>query len=50
MAGSFTIDSLGGAFIEKVDGEPHAVVGLSVSMLRELLASAGVKITDLWDR
>lgn len=50
VAGSFTIDSLGGAFIEKVDGDPHAVVGLSVSMLRELLASAGVKITDLWDR
>lgn len=50
VAGSFTIDSLGGAFIEKVDGDPHAVVGLSVSMLRELLASAGVKITDLWNR
>lgn len=49
VAGSFTIDSLGGAFIEKVDGDPHAVVGLSVSMLRELLASAGVKITDLWN-
>ena len=50
VAGSFTIDSLGGAFIEKVDGDPHAVVGLSVSMLRELLASAGVKITDLWEK
>ena len=48
VAGSFTIDSLGGAFIEKVDGDPHAVVGLSVSTLRNLLASADVRIIDLW--
>ena len=48
VAGSFTIDSLGGAFIERVDGDPHAVVGLSVSTLRQLLASAGVRIIDLW--
>jgi septum formation protein len=48
VAGSFTIDSRGGAFIERVDGDPHAVVGLSVSTLRKLLASAHVQITDLW--
>ena len=47
-AGSFTIDGLGGAFIRKVDGDPHAVVGLSVSTLRGLLAAANVRITDLW--
>ncbi|GGH89793.1 Maf family protein [Arthrobacter liuii] len=47
-AGSFTIDGLGGAFIRKVDGDPHAVVGLSVSTLRGLLAAAHVRITDLW--
>ncbi|KNH14383.1 septum formation inhibitor Maf [Arthrobacter sp. ZBG10] len=47
-AGSFTIDGLGGAFISKVDGDPHAVVGLSVSTLRGLLAQAQVRITDLW--
>ena len=47
-AGSFTIDGLGGAFIRKVNGDPHAVVGLSVSTLRGLLASANVRITDLW--
>lgn len=47
-AGSFTIDGLGGAFIRKVDGDPHAVVGLSVSTLRSLLAAANVRITDLW--
>ncbi|WP_370665167.1 Maf family protein [Arthrobacter luteolus] len=48
VAGSFTIDSLGGAFIERVVGDPHAVVGLSVSTLRHLLASAGVGVTSLW--
>jgi septum formation protein len=31
-----------------VDGDPHAVVGLSVSTLRSLLAQADVRITELW--
>ncbi|MCX2749760.1 Maf family protein [Arthrobacter sp. MI7-26] len=49
-AGSFTIDGLGGAFIRKVDGDPHAVVGLSISTLRDLLGQANVGITELWTR
>lgn len=47
-AGSFTIDGLGGAFLSRVDGDPHAVVGLSISTLRGLLAGAGVRLTDWW--
>ena len=47
-AGSFTIDGYGGAFIRKVDGDPHAVVGLSISTLRALLGQAQVGITELW--
>jgi septum formation protein len=47
-AGSFTIDGYGGAFIRKVDGDPHAVVGLSISTLRGLLGQAQVSITELW--
>ncbi|WP_320537863.1 nucleoside triphosphate pyrophosphatase [Pseudarthrobacter sp. IC2-21] len=47
-AGSFTIDGFGGAFIRKVDGDPHTVVGLSISTLRALLGQAQVRITDLW--
>ena len=47
-AGSFTIDGYGGAFIRKVDGDPHAVVGLSISTLRGLLGQAQVGITELW--
>ncbi|MHA7155277.1 Maf family protein [Arthrobacter sp. TMN-50] len=48
VAGSFTIDGLGGAFITRVDGDPHAVVGLSVSTLRGLLGSAGLTVMDFW--
>jgi septum formation protein len=47
-AGSFTIDGYGGAFIRKVDGDPHTVVGLSISTLRSLLGQAQVGITELW--
>ncbi|WP_229866575.1 Maf family protein [Sinomonas cellulolyticus] len=47
-AGSFTIDGLGGAFLSRVDGDPHTVVGLSISTLRALLAHAGVRLTDWW--
>jgi septum formation protein len=49
-AGSFTIDGYGGAFIRKVDGDPHTVVGLSISTLRGLLGQAKVGITELWTR
>lgn len=47
-AGSFTIDGYGGAFIRKVDGDPHTVVGLSISTLRGLLGQAQVHVTELW--
>ena len=47
-AGSFTIDGYGGAFIRKVDGDPHPVVGLSISTLRGLLGQAQVNVTELW--
>ncbi|WP_104091124.1 nucleoside triphosphate pyrophosphatase [Arthrobacter sp. GMC3] len=48
VAGGFTIDGLAGAFITGVDGDPHTVVGLSISTLRRLLAKTGVSITALW--
>ncbi len=50
VAGAFTIDSLGGAFISEVRGDPHAVVGLSLALVRELLLEFGVTWTDLWNR
>lgn len=47
-AGAFTIDGLGGAFIESIEGDPHGVVGLSLPLLRRLLAQLDVTWTDLW--
>lgn len=48
-AGGFTIDGRGAAFVHRVEGDPNAVVGLSVSTLRQLLSSAGLSVTDLWE-
>jgi septum formation protein len=48
VAGAFTIDGLGGAFVDGVDGDPHTVVGLSLPLLRRLLAEAEVSWTSLW--
>jgi septum formation protein len=48
VAGAFTIDARGAAFIERIDGDPHAVVGLSVPLLRILVRSLGIEWTDLW--
>jgi septum formation protein len=50
VAGAFTIDSLGGAFISEVRGDPHAVVGLSLALVRELLLEFGVSWPELWNR
>ena len=50
VAGAFTIDSLGAAFITRVEGDPHAVVGLSIALLRDLLREFGVEWTSFWNR
>lgn len=48
VAGAFTVDSLGGAFITRVDGDPSTVVGMSLSTIRRLVGELGVTWTDLW--
>jgi septum formation protein len=48
VAGAFTIDGLGGAFVRRIDGDPHNVVGISLPLLREMLATLGVSWPDLW--
>ena len=48
VAGAFTVDGLGGPFVERIDGDYHTVVGLSLPLLRRLLAALGVPITSLW--
>jgi septum formation protein len=49
VAGAFTVDSLGGAFISRVEGDPSTVVGMSVSTLRLLVREVGVEWTALWN-
>ncbi|OKL50240.1 Maf family protein [Boudabousia marimammalium] len=48
VAGSFTVDGLGGAFIDRVEGDYHSVVGISLPLLRRILNSEGANWTDLW--
>jgi septum formation protein len=50
VAGGFTLDGLGAPFVRRVDGDPAAVVGLSLAMLRTQLGRRGLAITDLWRR
>jgi len=50
VAGAFTIDSLGAPFISEVRGDPHAVVGLSVALVRSLLLEFDVRWHTLWNR
>ncbi|MPV48801.1 MULTISPECIES: nucleoside triphosphate pyrophosphatase [unclassified Pseudactinotalea] len=48
VAGAFTLDGLGGAFVSGVRGDHHGVVGLSLPLLRTLLAGLGIGWTSLW--
>ena len=49
VAGAFTIDSLGAAFIDRIDGDPSTVVGVSVPALRRMANELGVFWPDLWN-
>ncbi len=50
VAGAFTLDGLGGWFVEGVDGDPSSVVGISLPLTRRLLGAVGVSVVDLWRR
>ncbi len=47
VAGAFTIDGLGGWYVESIAGDHHNVVGLSLPLLRRMLAELGYRVTDL---
>lgn len=47
VAGAFTIDGLGGWFVECVEGDHHNVVGLSLPLLRRLILALGYTLADL---
>ncbi|MBH1935493.1 septum formation inhibitor Maf [Streptomyces sp. AV19] len=48
VAGAFTLDGRSAPFVEGIDGDPGNVIGLSLPLLRRLLAEQGTAITDLW--
>lgn len=50
VAGAFTLDGLGGWFVEGIDGDPSSVIGISLPLTRRLLAEVGVSVVDLWKR
>ena len=48
VAGGFTLDGLGGWFIDGIDGDPSNVIGVSLPLLRSLVARAGLSVAALW--
>ena len=50
VAGAFTIDSLAAPFIERVDGDPSTVVGMSLPTLRRMVRELGIEWHELWNR
>ncbi|MDT5069005.1 MAG: nucleoside triphosphate pyrophosphatase [Mycobacterium sp.] len=48
VAGAFTLDGLGGWFVERIDGDPSNVIGISLPLTLRMLQSAGLSISALW--
>jgi septum formation protein len=48
MAGAFTIEGLGGWFVDSIEGDHNNVIGISIPLLRRLLLDLGITIPDLW--
>ena len=48
VAGAFTLDGIGGPFVDSIEGDPSNVVGLSLPLLRRLLGRLGVAVNELW--
>jgi septum formation protein len=48
VAGAFTLDGIGGSFVDAIVGDPSNVIGLSLPLLRRLLADLGLAVSDLW--
>ncbi|WP_032840381.1 nucleoside triphosphate pyrophosphatase, partial [Gardnerella pickettii] len=49
VAGSFTLEGFGGAFIEGIQGDPHGVLGISLPLLRQMVCDLGYAWPDLWN-
>ncbi|MEU4740771.1 Maf family protein [Actinosynnema sp. NPDC023658] len=48
VAGAFTLDGLGGWFVDGIDGDPSSVIGISLPLTRALLRQVDVAVSDIW--
>ena len=48
VAGGFTLDGLGGWFVDRIEGDPSNVIGVSLPLLRRLLSRVGLSVATLW--
>lgn len=49
-AGAFTLEALGGWFIDRIEGDPSSVIGLSLPLVRRAVEDYGLAVSDLWNR
>lgn len=49
-AGAFTLEALGGWFIDRIEGDPSSVIGLSLPLVRRTLAGFGLDVSNFWNR
>lgn len=48
VAGAFTIDGRGAAFVDGIDGDVGTVIGVSIPLLRTLFSELDTDMTSLW--
>ncbi len=48
VAGGFTLDGFGGWFVDGVDGDPSAVIGIGLPLTRRLVERVGLSVVALW--
>ena len=48
VAGAFTLDGMGGWFIDGIEGDPSNVIGISLPLVQRMVRRAGMSITELW--
>ena len=48
VAGGFTLDGLGGWFIDSIEGDPSNVLGISLPLVQRMVRRAGMSITAFW--
>ncbi|KRE33793.1 septum formation inhibitor Maf [Mycobacterium sp. Soil538] len=50
VAGAFTLDGFGGWFIDRIEGDPSNVIGVSLPLVRRLIDATGVSVAELWQQ